>query len=174
MLYRFKIDLSDIDRALYTTLDFRVAQHPSENGHYLLSRTLAMALSSQEHLEFSPAGLGDPDGPALQCLSPQGNYDLWVEIGNPSAKKIHKASKVANQVAIYTYKKPELLLKELQSEPIHRAQDLLIYAIDPIFLSELETYLEKNNSWTLMHHQGELHWSSGPHSLSTQIQTLIL
>ena len=53
MLYRFLIELSDIDRSVYKSLDFRVAQHPSEIAPYLLSRVLAYALSYQEGLEFA-------------------------------------------------------------------------------------------------------------------------
>ena len=111
MLYQFEISLSDIDRGLYRTFEFRLNQHPSENGQYLLTRALAYPLAFQENLEFSPGGLADPDAPALQAKAPMGGYELWIEIGNPSAKKLHKASKVSKQVLVYTYKNPDLLKK---------------------------------------------------------------
>ena len=66
MLYRFLIDLSDVDRNIYQTLDFRIAQHPSEIPAYLLTRVLAYALQYQEGLEFSAAGLSDPDAAAIK------------------------------------------------------------------------------------------------------------
>jgi uncharacterized protein YaeQ len=67
-LYRFRIDLSDVDRGVYETLDFRIAQHPSETTTYLLTRVLAYALNTQPGLEFSSGGLSDPDAPAPKDL----------------------------------------------------------------------------------------------------------
>ena len=64
-LFRFRIDLSDVERGIYEALDFRVAMHPSESMPYLLTRTLAYCLNIQEGLEFSPSGLHDPDTPTL-------------------------------------------------------------------------------------------------------------
>lgn len=87
MLYRFTIELSDIDRNIYQTLEFRVAQHPSEIPTYLLTKVLAYVLSYEEGLEFSGSGLSDPEAPAMKTTSPAGAIELWIEIGNPSAKK---------------------------------------------------------------------------------------
>ena len=44
-LYRFKIELSDPEKAAYLSLDFRIAQHPSESLQYLLTRVFAYALN---------------------------------------------------------------------------------------------------------------------------------
>jgi len=172
VLYRFQIDFSDIDRGVYETLDLRVAQHPSETGPYLLSRVLAHALSLQEGLEFSPMGLGDPEAPALRALGVHGVTDLWIEIGNPSARKLHKATKSANRVVVYTYKNPEVLVQEMRDEKVHRADDVEIYAFDPKFLGELEKHLEKNNRWTLLHQQGHLDLQTRDNSLSTDLRRL--
>ena len=38
------IELADIDRGVYTTLDLRVARHPSETEEFLLTRVLAYCL----------------------------------------------------------------------------------------------------------------------------------
>lgn len=156
MLYTFKIELSDIDRNVYETLNFKIAQHPSETAPYLLSRVLAFCLSYQPHLEFTPGGLADPDSPALRALGPRGDIELWIEIGNPSARKLHRASKAAAQVAVYTYKNPEVLLKEMRGADIHRAHEIKIFALDPQFLSDLENSLDKSNKWTVLIQQGEI------------------
>lgn len=134
MLYTFEVALSDVDRVLYQDLNFRINQHPSEIAPYLLTRALAYCLSYSETLEFSPGGLGDPDAPALLAKDAIGTIETWIEIGNPSPKKLHKASKAARQVVVYTYKNPELLIKELAGEKVHRAEDLLIFALEPKFL----------------------------------------
>jgi uncharacterized protein YaeQ len=170
MLYRFRIELSDIDRGVYETLDFRIAQHPSETGPYLLTRVLAYALSYQEGLEFSGAGLSDPDAPALQKLTAQGSIELWIEIGNPSARKLHKASKAARQVIVYTYKNADLLVEEMRINEVHRAAEIQIFAFDAKFLQLLEAQLGKNNSWSILVQQGQLDVNVGTTSLITEVR----
>jgi len=43
-IYRLQIELSDVDRGVYESLDLRLARHPSESMPYLLTRALAYAL----------------------------------------------------------------------------------------------------------------------------------
>lgn len=171
MLYHFQLDLSDIDRGVYEALDFRMAQHPSETAPYLLSRMLAYALSYQEGLEFTPGGLNDPEAPALRALGAHGDIDLWIEIGNPSARRLHKATKVAKQVRVYTYKSAELLLKEIIEGEVHRASSIQIYAFESIFLQALEQQLVKNNRWSILHQQGQLNINTGSEeSIITEVR----
>lgn len=160
-LYRFRIDLADMDRGVYEALDFRAALHPSETPIYLVTRVLAYALNIQEGLTFSPGGLSDPDAPALRLDHPNGGTALWIEIGNPSARKLHKASKAADQVNIYTYKNPEILIQEIRSEKVHKAEKMGIFSFDPRFLERLVATLEKDNHWNIAHTDGSLVISVG-------------
>lgn len=171
MLYRFKIELSDVDNAVYETLDFRASQHPSETGPYLLSRVLAYSLSYNENLKFSSSGLSDPDTPALTALGKNSAIDIWIEIGNPSARKLHKAGKSAKQVIVYTYKSPEILIQDILNNDVYRADDLKIYALDSDFLLKLETHLQKNNKWSLLHQNGQLDISFEDLLFTTQVRT---
>jgi uncharacterized protein YaeQ len=172
MLYHFAIELSNVDKNLYTTLDFRVAQHPSETAPYLLTRTLAYILSYQEGLEFSAAGLGNPDDPALRALGLHGATDLWIEIGNPSIRKLHRASKAAKQVQVYTYKNTDVFLEEVHSEGVHRASEIQFFSLDPKFLSALERGLSKNNRWSVLYQQGQLDIETGAASLTGELKSL--
>ena len=45
---RFAIALAHADREVYTELDLRVAQHPSESERYLVARVLARTLAAAE------------------------------------------------------------------------------------------------------------------------------
>ncbi len=170
MLYRFQIELSNIDRGIYQSLDFRVAQHPSEAIPYLLTRTLAYSLSYQSGLEFSSKGLSDPEGPALQVITDNGALDLWIEIGNPSARKLHKANKAARQVIVYTYKSAEVLILDIQNNDVHKADQIQIYAFDPKILLELESYLEKNNRWGVLLQDGRLSIEIGGKSIAMEVK----
>lgn len=169
-LYRFKIELSDLEKATYQSLDFRVAQHPSESLTYLLTRVLAYTLSFEEGIEFSPAGLADPDTSCIRVMNMGGNQKLWIEIGNPSARKIHKASKAAGKVKIYTYKDPQVLLNELNSEIIHRKEELEIFSISSNFLDQLEKQIQKENRWTIINMDGSIMVNGEGFALQCDIQ----
>lgn len=160
-LLRFKIELSDVDRGVYDSLDLRVAQHPSENAAYLITRVLAYALNFQEGLEFSPGGLSDTDAPCLFVASPMGGSELWVEVGNPSARKLNKASKQSKRVAIYTYKETQPLVREMKAERIHKVEEIEIYRVPQSFLQEIEPLLERENRWALLNHDGALSLTIG-------------
>lgn len=168
-LFRFALNVSDVDAGAYKTLDLRVAMHPSESPAYLITRLIAYALNEREFLEMSPEGLSDPDKPALHATTPGGDILLWIEIGNPSAKKLHKASKAARQLMVYTYKDPELLLKEIRENKVHKAGSILIFSLDPRFLDRLAPRLERKNDWGVMLNDGTLTVSVGSESESTDL-----
>ncbi len=170
-LFRFKIELSNLETESYLTLDFRVAQHPSETMQYLLTRVFAYALSFEEGLEFSSGGLADPESPTLSTPNPQGGIKTWIEIGNPSARKIHKASKAADRVKIYTYKDPKVLLQELASEPVHRRSEIEIYSLPSSFLDRLEKLVKKENRWTLVLIDGSIMLNGDEFSEQTELMS---
>lgn len=172
MLYRFQIELSDVDRNVYETLDFRVAMHPSEAATYLLTRVLAFALTYQENLEFTPGGLSDPEAPALRMLGHHNSIDLWIEIGNPSARKLHKASKAAKKVMVFTYKNPEVFLEEMRNNEVHRAHEIDLYAFEPKFLESLSALLEKNNRWSILFQQGRLDIHCADQLISSDVRKI--
>jgi uncharacterized protein YaeQ len=170
VLYRFQIDLSDIDRGLYESLDFRVVQHPSEILNFLLTRVLGYTLSYSSDLKFSASGLSDPDTPAMQAANANGAVNQWIEIGNPSARKLHKAGKIAKQVIVYTYKNPEVLLKEIADGDVHRASEIQIYAFPKDLLDLLEKALKKNNHWSIVHQQGQIDITVDQKSLHGEVR----
>ncbi len=168
-LHRFQIELSDIDRAIYKPFDFRMARHPSESTQYLLTRLFAYLLNDREYLEFSPGGLSDPEAAALSATMPHGDILLWIEIGNPSARKLHKAAKAARQVLIYTYKDVGPLLEEIRSNKVYKAETIGIYSLDAAFLDNLSPKLDRTNKWGVVHQEGSLTVSVGEWSASTEL-----
>ena len=170
MLYQFHLELSDLDRGVYETLNFRTALHPSENAAYLLSRVLAYALSFERDLQFSPGGLADPDAPALQAAGTHGSVDLWIDIGNPSARRLHKASKAAARVQVYTYKNPLALVEEVRRGDVHEFRKIEIFAFRATFIEEMEAILEKNNRWSVLRQDGRLDVDAGGRLVTTEIE----
>lgn len=141
-IYTFEIDLSDVDRGVYASLALKVARHPSETEEYLLTRVLAYCLEYREGLAFS-RGLAEPDEPALSVRDLTGALVVWIEVGMPDAARLHKASKAAPRVVVYTHREPRHLQRLLAGERIHRSEQLEIYAIDRGLLAELTSRLER-------------------------------
>lgn len=154
-LYRFNVQLSDVDRGLYETFELRLAMHPSESVPYLLTRVIAYALNFQEGLKLTQ-GLANPDEPALEVRDLTGVVQMWIEVGTPSARRLHKASKAAQSVRVYTYRDPDLLLKEAKGETIHRAETIGVFSLAPAFLTRLGETLGRDNGWELLHDDGEI------------------
>lgn len=174
-LYRFRIELSDLERNVYDSLDFRVAMHPSETTDFLLTRVIAFALCYQERLEFAAEGLSDPDQPALRVPGDHGSIALWIEIGNPAARKLHKAAKAAAAVKVFTYKDPRAFVSDVQSHgSVHRADEIEVYAIAPKFLEAVAKHLERDNRWSLLHQEGVLTLSSDSFSETTELKRVPL
>ncbi len=170
-LYRFQIELSDIQRAVYETLDFRVAQHPSEHMPYLLTRVLAFILNTQEGLAFSATGLHDPDTAAISILDSFGGFKLVIEIGSPSARKLHKATKISKDVKVYTYKTPERFMSELQEEKIHRGEEIEFYSFSAEFLEQLALVIKRDNRWSVLVDDGAVTIQVGEESISGELST---
>ena len=147
-IYTFDIQLTDGDRGVYETLDLRVARHPSESEEYLLTRVLAYCLEYADGIGFS-SGLSDPDAPTLAVRDLTGAIRVWIEIGSPDAARLHKASKAAARVAVYTHKDPAQLLRQWSGERIHRAADLEVYSFDRAFIAELVGRLSRRMAFTL-------------------------
>jgi uncharacterized protein YaeQ len=173
-LYRFQINLSDVDRGCYERLDFRLMQHPSENLAFLLTRMLAYALNYQDGLAFSAEGLCNPDDPCLAKPDPKGGMALWIEVGNPSARRLHKAAKAASKVRVYTYKNPQPLLEEVAREKVYNSERIELFAVEPAFLDKLEALLARDNEWDVMHNEGSLTVNVGDISEATELRRLEL
>ncbi len=169
-LYRFQIELSDITRGIYETLDFRVSQHPSEHMPYLMTRVLAYILNSQDGLAFSSTGLHDPDAPAISIPDSYGGNKLVIEIGNPSAKKLHKATKTAKEVKVYTYKNPDLLMRDLREEKIHRSDEIEFYSVSPLFLEELAGVIKRDNRWGFLFDDEQMTIQIGEKSFTGELK----
>jgi uncharacterized protein YaeQ len=159
-IHTFDIELADSDRAVYQSLNLRVAQHPSETPDYLLTRVLAYCLEYTEGIAFSK-GLSDPDDPAIAVRDLTGALQVWVDIGLPEPERLHRASKAAPRVAVYTHKDPGQWIEKLAATKIHRAEKLEVFAIDRAWLSQLVARLERRMRFSLARSEGELYLTVG-------------
>src|SRR5687768_13122153 len=159
-IYTFDIELADSDRAVYQSLNLRVAQHPSETADYLLTRVLAYCLEHAEGIAFSK-GLSDPDEPAISVRDLTGALQVWVDIGLPEPERLHRASKAAPRVAVYTHKDPGQWVARLADAKIHRAEQLEVFALDRPWLAQFVARLERRMQFSLARSEGEIYLTLG-------------
>jgi uncharacterized protein YaeQ len=147
-VYNFEIELADSDREVYESLELRAARHPSESEEYFVTRVLAYVLEVTEGIAFS-RGISDPDEPAITVRDLTGAITSWIEVGAPDAARLHKASKAALRVAVYTHKDPQQLLRNLAGEKIHRAESIELYAVDRGLVRDLASRLERRMAFSM-------------------------
>src|SRR5215213_7041215 len=168
-VYHLQIELSDVDRGVYESLDLRLARHPSESMPYLLTRVIAYCLCHEEGIAFSKGGLSDTDEPPIAIRDLQGILRTWIDVGTPSADRLHKASKACKRVVVFTQHDPALLHKAAREREIHRVEDIEVHALDPKFLEQLAAVTDRNSRWAVTHTEGVLYVTAGEHNLSTAI-----
>jgi uncharacterized protein YaeQ len=172
-IYNFDIELADNDRGVYESLALRVARHPSESEEYLIARLLAYLLEFADGIGFS-RGISDPDEPAIAVRDLTGAVDTWIDVGTPDAARLHKASKAATRVVVYTHKDPRQFLNRLAGEKIHRADRLELYAIDRALVSALVARLDRRLAFSVSVADRELYVAIGNENLQGTVVRLHL
>lgn len=167
-IYRFQIDVSDVDRGLYEKLDLRAACHPSETMRSLVLRTLAYCLLYEEGISFGK-GLSTADEPALSIRDLTGNLRVWADVGAPSAERLHKAAKAVPRVVVFTHQSLELLRKEWQTQAIFRAEEIEVFCVEPAFLDAVGAITDRNNRWELLATGGQLYLTAGGRTIETAV-----
>lgn len=169
-LLSFEIDVSDVDRGVYEQINLRIAQHPSETDLRLLARVIAYCLQYHEELQVSKGGLSNGEDPALFAQDLTGALSLWLDVGQPSPERLHRASKRAARVIVYAYKPTETWLAKLRNANLYRAEAIEVYTLDSTGLGAIATDLGRRNQWSLLFHEGLLLITAGDRSASWPVE----
>ncbi|MGH7679301.1 MAG: YaeQ family protein [Gemmatimonadaceae bacterium] len=170
LIYSFDVQLSLVDRGVYDSISFKAAQHPSETDEYLMTRVLAYCLEYREGIAFS-RGLAEPDEPAITVKDLTGAIQVWIEIGNPSADRLHRASKAAPRVAIYTTRDAAAFAKQLGDQRIHKKEALELHTIDRALVDTLCERLDRRMTLTLLAQEGHLFITVGDDTVEGSLQS---
>lgn len=101
-VHKFRLSLNDLNRDLFETAELTVALHPSETVERMVVRVLAWCLNAQENLTFCK-GLSDVDEPDLWVRTFDEQIALWIDVGEPAADRVKRASRLADQVKVYCF-----------------------------------------------------------------------
>jgi uncharacterized protein YaeQ len=116
--------------------------------------------------------VSDPDEPAIIVRDLTGAITTWIEVGTPDAARLHKASKAAARVAVYTHKDPTQFLKQLAGERIHNSEALELYAIDRALVGALVARLDRRVAFSVSVADRELHVAIGAENLTGAVVRL--
>jgi uncharacterized protein YaeQ len=167
-IFVVSIDLSDLDRGVYEALELRVARHPSETPEYMLVRVLAYCLEYEEGIALTE-GVSSGDEPAVLVRDLTGRVTAWIEVGMPDAARLHRGSKRAGRVAVYTHRDVRQLLAQLAGERIHRADQMRLRSFDRTIVEEIASLIDRRTSMAVSVSGGELLVSIGDRSITLPI-----
>lgn len=173
-MHKIEIELANSDRGVYETLELRVARHPSESAAFMIVRVLAYCIEYTEGIVFSKGGISSVEEPALSIHDLTGMRLAWIEVGAPSADRLHRASKATARVALYTDRRIDLLRTPLEGSRIHRAAHIPVTVFPQAFLRDLEAQLERNMRWDVSISDGHLFVTSGTKSFDCELHPVPL
>lgn len=108
-VFKADISISDLNRSYYQDHSLTLARHPSETDLRMLLRVIVFALNADEHLQFTK-GLSTIEEPDLWQKSLTGDIEHWIELGQPTEKRIRQSCGKSDRVTIYAYQKNSALL----------------------------------------------------------------
>jgi uncharacterized protein YaeQ len=152
-----------------------MARHPSETERFLLARLIAYWHLVEEGLQFSKGGLSSPDEPPLSIHTLDGRLTAWIEVGHPSAERLHKAAKACKRVVVVTHHDVRLLVDDLAGKKIHRVEEIEVLALEPAFLDRLAQHIgDRGCPVELTITEGEIYVVAGGETLQTTLRRVTL
>lgn len=168
-MYRFSIQLSDVDRGVYETLDLHVARQPSETAEYMLTRVLAWCLEYRDGIALTE-GVASGDEPAVLVRDLTGRITAWIEVGAPDAVRLHRGSKLAGRAAVYTHRDPGMVLDQLAGKKIHGGAGIPIYTFGRGFIERVAAVVPRRASLSLTITERQLYLDVDGQSFSTTVE----
>lgn len=170
-LFRVQVSLSDVERGVYESLDLRLAQHPSEAMPYLVTRLVGYCLCLEDGIAFSKSGLATPDEPPVSVHGPDGSFLHWIDVGSPSAERLHRAAKAADKVSLFTTQKLALLRDSATAGRIHRASTIQVYTLEERWVGALANAFTRKCDLELTRTEQSLYASIGAQNFEGSILT---
>lgn len=170
-VHKAAIQLADVDRGIYVTLQTTVARHPSETAERLVARLLAYAIFYDEELAFTK-GISAAEEPDLWIKGGDGRVLFWVEVGLPDPERIIKASRHAQRVALLACGKTFASWEQQHLSRLDKATNLTTISIDQAFIARATALLERAIVWSITITEGTCYLTIGEETLETAIRTL--
>jgi len=170
-IYKANVQLSDIDRNIYETLQTTIAKHPSETEERMLVRLLAYAVCHEKDLTFTK-GVAAGAEPDLWAIGPDGRIQTWIEVGLPDAERLVKASRHAGQVILFAFGSSRNIWEKQQLAKLAGMDNIKIFGINQQLISALITTLQRSISWSLTITEGSLYLTVNGETFESEMAQL--
>ncbi|MDM7858786.1 YaeQ family protein [Thiopseudomonas acetoxidans] len=147
-IYKLHIALSDFNRDYYDSAHLTAALHPSETLERMMVRVVAYCLNAQEHITFTK-GLSMVEEPDIWVKTLDDQIALWVDVGEPTADRIKKASRIATGVKVYSFNSKSNVWWEQNKNKLHPFKNVQFYQFDWQQIQTLASLTERTMNWSL-------------------------
>lgn len=171
-IYRANIQIADIDRGVYETLQTSVARHPSETEERLIARLLAFTLFHEDDLQFTK-GVCVGEEPDLWAKGPDGRVVSWVEVGVPEPDRLIKAARHAGRVALLACGNGLPHWERHGLPKLEGVTNLTVITLEQDFVNRLVALLERSITWEVTITEGTVYLQIGGQTLETPLQVRI-
>lgn len=170
-ILKAKVSIVDLDNHVYLNdIPLTVAQHPSETENRVMLRLLAWMLNVDEQARLTfTKGLCEDEEPDMWLKSDFNAIEHWIDLGQPSDKRLKKASNQSDKVTIYTYgdRSAPLWFKKLK----YSAENLTVKFINDATAEQIEKLYNRNMDLQLMVQDGEIQVLAEGDTISINVET---
>lgn len=170
-VYRATVELSDLDRSRYESLQTTLARHPSETAERLVTRLLAYALFYEPELSFTK-GISAGDEPDLWAKGPDGRVTVWLEVGLPEPERLVKASRHAEKAILLACGAGIAAWKAQHLPKLNTVGNLTVTCVDYGFVQQVASRLQRSIDWSLTVTEGTLYLTVNGETLETGLVRL--
>jgi uncharacterized protein YaeQ len=146
-IYKFNLNLSDLNNDHYQNLNLTLALHPSETLERMMARVMAYCLNvyrddkNQQGLRFTK-GLSEVEQPDIWLRNLDDSIDLWIDLGEPEFERMKKACRQAKQTLLYSFNsKSDVWWSQSQSK--FKKLDLCVSQFDWTEIQALAALVER-------------------------------
>jgi len=174
-IYKARLNVSDLDRHYYGDHALTVACHPSETATRLMVRLLAFidnahAIGTDNDLAMT-RGLSSEDEPDLWLKAADGRILSWIELGEPSLKRIKQGLSRAERVLVYPYapRSAAQWWKKLESD-VRALPRVTVWSPPAEPLAALTALVDRNLSLDATRMEGEWLMTDGQASVALEFE----
>ena len=165
-----RLSIADIDRHYYQSHKLTLAQQSTETIQQSMLRLVAYIYNANEGLKLRKQQW-KKDQPELIEQSINDEINLWIDLGQPSFKRIKKACRLSKKVIIYTNKQSHNNnWWDKNKGKLNHFDNLNVYSINAV---DIEKLSDKRMTLDCTLQDGELQINNGDHHLMIEREKLL-
>ena len=170
-IYKLHLNISDLNRGYYDAINLTIALHPSEKVERMMARIVAYALNAQENLSLTK-GLSVVEEPDIWLKTLDDQVKLWIDIGEPSADRIKKSSRLASEVRVYSFNSKSDTWWEQGKSQFQVFKNVKFYQFNWQHIQELSQMVERNMDWSMSISDDTIYVSTENETFELQIKKM--